>query len=168
MRDPNDMLTPEDFLDSVEGLERPDLMSNAYYLRDRGFAEVMMGYNPPMFAVARITATGIDVVEDRYEFDLRFPPDISEAECAAAGVPTLMEKLVAEADFSALDGEARKCLLRDAQFLREEIARPVVRWRQDVIETVLGWMARNFETPHEALPSLGAFREAVRKAIETD
>lgn len=168
MKDPNDMLVPEDFTEAHAGLDRGALLSNMYYLRDRGLAEVMMGYNPPMFAAARITATGIDMVEDRYEFDLRFPAAISTEEAATANVPTLMEKLVAEADFSALDGEARKCLLRDVQFLREEIARPAIRWRWDVIETVLEWIARNFEAPDEALPSLEAFRAAAREAFERD
>ena len=110
--------------------------------------------NPPVSAAARITADGIDLVENHYEFNLRFPGDFQEAEETLSELPLLMERLVEEADLSPLDGEARKSLLRDAQSLRDEFARPVHRWRHEVIDTVLGWMAEPFENVGEILPSL--------------
>lgn len=156
------MLAPSDFL-ADGALRREELAANMHYLHDRNLVELMIGYNPPMFAAARITANGIDLVENRFEFNLRFPPEPGEDEEAMADLPRLMERLVEEAECSPLDGEARTCLLRDVQFLRDEVARPVHRWRVHVIETVLEWIAANFEDPDQTLPSLPGIRECIAR-----
>ncbi|MCC6490303.1 MAG: hypothetical protein IT364_22660 [Candidatus Hydrogenedentes bacterium] len=165
IKDPLEMLTPEDVL-ADESVLREDLLANIHYLNDRGLVELMIGYNPPMFAAVRITADGIDLVEDRYMFNLRFPPEMGELEETSAGLPLLMERLVSEGDFSSLDGEKRMCLLRDLQFLRDELARPAHRWRVDVMETILMWVDGHFRGTGETLPSLQPFREALRAARE--
>ena len=161
-KDPLDMLGPEDLLEDGT-LAREDLMPNMYYLNDRGLVEVMMGYNPGMFAAARITVKGIDVVENEYQFNLVFPEAPGALEAAMADVPVLMERLVEEADFSALDGEERRCLLRDVQYLRDEVARPANRWRAHVIGTVLDWIAGFFDDPDEVLPSLAKLRRLLEQ-----
>ena len=157
LRDPLDMLAPEDLL-ADGSILREDLVANTYYLSDRGFVELMIGYSPPMFAAVRITANGIDLVENRFEFNLRFPPEPDELEEALADLPLLVERLVEEADFSPLDGEARKCLLRDVQYLRDELTRPVHRWRREVIATLLDWIGAQVENPDDVLPSLAQIR----------
>ncbi len=162
LQNPLEMFSPTDFLEHGE-FQRTELMVNMHYLGDRQLAEVMVGYNPPMFDAARITANGIDLVENRFELDRLFPPRPDELESQTASLPLLLEKLVAEVDFAPLDGEARHSLLRDVQFLREELMRPVDRWRIHVIEQVSTWMAANFETPQEVLPSLEAIRAILRE-----
>jgi len=156
--DPLDMLSPEDVLGDG-AIAREALSPNAHYLHDRQLIELIVGYNPSTFAAARITAKGIDLVENHFEFNLLFPPGPGEGEGYAAELPQLMERLVEEADFSPLDGEARRNLLRDVQFLRDELARPESRWRHHVILTFLDWIGGYFEAPGEVLPSLGALRQ---------
>lgn len=163
LADPIEMLAPSDFLEDAS-LTRQELIVNMHYLADRGFVELMIGYNPSSFASVRITADGIDLVENRFEFNLRFPPAPDESEQSAGNLLWMMERLVEEVEFSPLDGEARKNLLRDVQYLREELARPVHRWRRNVIETVMDWMAANFETPEEVLPTLQPLRERIAAA----
>jgi hypothetical protein len=166
LRDPLDMLSPEDFL--ADGtIAREDLVPNAHYLSDRALLELMIGYSPPIFAAARITADGIDLVENRFEFNLRFPAEPGEMEEEMAGLPLLVERLVEEADFSPLDGEARLALLRDVQYLRDELARPVVRWRHMVIQTVLDWIAAHFADPDAVLPSLPRIK-ALLSEVDTE
>lgn len=156
--DPLHTLSASDML--AEGpFEKGDLW-NAYYLYDRGFIELMIGYNPPYFTGARITARGIDLFENRFEFNLRFPAAPGTTEEIYAEVPVLMERLVEEADLCALDGEARQSLLRDVQYLRDELARPASKWRREVIEAVLSWMEGYFEGEHE-LPSLERLKHAL-------
>lgn len=157
--DPLDMLSPSDFTDA--GFERTVLVPNMHYLSDRELVEMMIGYQPPMFSAVRITHRGIDLHEDRFRFNLEFPASLNETEEAYAELPILVERLVEEADCSALDGEARKNLLRDVQYLRDEFARPAERWRQEVIDSVIGWIEGNFATPHEELPSLAGIRLAL-------
>lgn len=157
-KNPLDMLSPQDIMEGGT-LTREDLLSSAYYLSDRQLIEMMIGYNPPMFAAARITAKGIDLVENHYEFNLLFPPEAGETSSEVVELPILMERLVEEADFSALDGEARKCLLRDVQYLRDELSRPESRWRLNVIASLIEWIGGPFQGQHEALPSLSRIKE---------
>jgi hypothetical protein len=163
MRDPLEMLTPDDL--TADGtLVREDLVASAYYLYDRQFIELMIGYNPPMFAAARITPNGIDLVEDQFAFNLRFPAEPGDLDAEMADVPLLVERLVEEADFAPLDGEARLALLRDVQYLRDELSRPAHRWRKDVIRTVMDWIAHEVDQPESTLPSLGRLRERLEGA----
>lgn len=164
LRDPLEMLTPEELI-SESQISRTDLVANIHYLHDRGFVELMMGYNPPLFAAARITADGIDIVENHFEFNLRFPPDGLSEDDSLGTLPYLCERLVEEADFSPLDGEERKTLLREVQFLRDELARPPLRWRRDVLDVVLGWIESHFSRVEggvaEHLPSLARLRARI-------
>jgi len=134
---------------------------------------MMIGYNPPMFAAARITADGIDLVENRFEFNLRFPPTLGEREESVADLLWLAERLVEEGELSPLDGEARKALLRDVQYLRDEIARPAERWRLRVVQTVLEWIAHSIDMEADAnanaevLPSLKALQKRIEEIIRT-
>jgi len=156
-QDPLDMPTPEDILEDGS-VVRAELLANIHYLHDRGLVELMIGYNPPMFAAARITADGIDVVENAYEFNLRFPALPGEVEEAQAGVPVLVERLVEEADYAPLDGEERQCLLRDVQYMRDELNRPAERWRKPVVATVIGWIESYCDDPDAMLPALAELK----------
>jgi len=157
---PLEMLSPEELIDE-KGFERDELIPNIHYLSDRGFVELLTSYEPPLFSAARITAAGIDLVENRLELDRWFPPNPSGAEGDAGDVLSLMEKLVEEAEFSPLDGEGRRCLLRDIQFLRDEVCRPVERWRQPVLDDVIRWLEGHFEDASAVMPSLPPLRRQI-------
>ena len=161
-QDPLNMPGPEEFLEEG-GFTREELVPNMHYLADRHLLEMMMGYRPPMFSGVRITPAGIDLVENEYLFNLLFPPAPDELEAARARIPLLVEQLVEQVDLSPLDGESRKCPLRDVQYLRDEIARPAARWRRHVIDAVLGWLAEPFEAPEQALPALRDIRLALEE-----
>lgn len=163
--DPMDMLSPEDLMDD-SAISRDELLPNIHYLSDRDLVELMIGYNPPLFAAARITAKGIDLVENHFEFNLFFPNEPGAHEEDLADVPLLIERLVEEADFCSLDGERRKCLLRDVQYLRDELARPATRWRYEVIHAVLYWMGQWFDDPEQELPSLGKLRACLLERLK--
>jgi len=159
-KDPLEMLGPADMLET-DGIPREGLMANMHYLNDSGLVELMLGYAPPLFAGVRITSKGIDLVENPYEFNRRFPPLPGEAEEASAELPVLLEQLVEEVDLSPLQGEMRKCLLRDVQYLRDELSRPPHRWRTDVTTAVLDWLAAPFENVDEVLPSLARVKRVI-------
>ena len=164
-RDPLEMLAPEDFY-GPDGVTREELVANIHYLADRKLIELMIGYHPPLFAAARITPNGIDLVENRFLFNLRFPPEPGQMDEAYAGIPLLVEQLVEEAEFATLDGEARYALLRDVQFLRDEFARPAPRWRRAVIDTVLGWIVASVGNPEVELPAAKAIAETLARPAE--
>lgn len=165
MTDPLEMLSPEDFLEDA-AIARETLVPNMHYLSDRGLVEMLIGFNPPMFDAARITSDGIDLVENRLEFDLWFPAAPEGVEAETRSVPVLMERLVEAADHCALDGEARRCLLRDVQFLRDELARPAGRWRREVIETFLRWLGGQVGPQSHVTEVLGSLRAALDPVLK--
>ena len=156
MADPAEMLEPAAFL--ADGtLGKHPLLVNMQYLADRGLVELMRGYDPSQFAAVRITANGIDLVENQFEFDRQIPPHPNAAEQGAADLPVLIEQLQHEADICDLDGVARNAFLDDVAYLRNEIARPAACWRLGVIQSVLGWMSEAValcDTPPPTLPIL--------------
>jgi hypothetical protein len=158
--DPLEMYTPEDFLENGN-LTRRDLIPNSHFLNDCGLIEMMIGYRPPLFDAVRITAAGVELVENETLLNLRFPPDLDDVEGRVEELPILVERLVEEADLSPLDGEARMSLLRDVQYLRDELSRPPQKQRRDVIDTVLEWIGAPFENPAETLPSWVKIRERI-------
>jgi hypothetical protein len=156
-RDPLEMPGPGEFLDL--GMTRNDLVFNIHYLSDRGLVEMMMGYNPPLFTAVRLTADGIDVVENHLTFNLHYPAAPESQSDALGKLPELVEGLAAEADLSPLEWERRKVLLSDIQFLRDEVARPLSRWRRPVLESLLNWIESAHDSPEEVLPSLVPLRD---------
>ncbi|MCC6144206.1 MAG: hypothetical protein IT368_10415 [Candidatus Hydrogenedentes bacterium] len=165
MNDPLEMIEPPFFLRD-HAMSREDLIPNIHYLADRNLVELMTGYNPPLFAGARLKADGIDLVENRYEFNRRFPPELEGMEEEMADLPVLVEKLVYEIDMSPMEGEIRECLLRDVAYLREEIARPAHLWRSHVLQTVLDWIESAAEEPARDVPSAARLRERIVEKLE--
>ncbi len=141
LEDPLASTDPYQFFEQ-HNLTRNDLVVNIHYLHDSGLVELLMGYAPPLFSGARITAKGIDVVENPYEFNLRFPAADNEEKGASDSLPALVEQFTRQVEQAALDGETRRTVLRDAWFLREELARPPERRRNDVILAAFSWMER--------------------------
>ncbi len=163
LESPLDMLTPDDLADATE-FDVKTLLSSVHYLHERGFVELMAGYNPRTFAAVRITTDGVDLVENPYEFDLRFPYE-NAADRAVLGIPQLLERLSAEANRVPLDGWRRQTLVRDVQYLRDELLRPAGHWRGEVLRTVIGWIAACFDEPYAALPSLKELQDALEREL---
>ena len=160
--DPLRMVEPETFF-ALPPLDRNNIIPNMHYLSDRKLVEMMLGYAPPMFAAVRITAAGIDLVEHRFQFNLEFPvvgagPD--------SEIPALLERLVEEGDFLPIDGLARRQLLGDIQFLRDELSRPVERWRHRLVQALLDALAEHRDRAGQPLDSLEGLSVAVHSLIE--
>ncbi len=162
MLDPLDMMTPADLLEDAV-ISRANLVPNIHYLHDRGLVELMLGFSAPMFDGVRITVHGIDLVENVSEFGLQFPGVLGDDENGLVDIPVVMERLVEEADLCALDGEARRALVRDIHYLREEVARPAARWRSEVIGQVLDWIEGHFSDGAPPLPSLNRLRTLLER-----
>ena len=164
MKDPLEILGPEVFFEEGD-FTREELAIGMHYLADRRLVEMMIGYNPPLFAGVRLRPEGIDLVENWHEFNLRFPEDLQEDELRLGELPILVEHLVEEADLCSLDGESRRCLLRDVQYLRDEISRPVSRWRRNVIEAIVSWIHEPFTGRNDVLPSLPRIQQLIREKM---
>ena len=152
-QDPTEMTGPEGFINE-QGFTKADLVFHMHYLSDHRLVELAMGYAPPLFAAVRLTGQGVDEVEHPFELDRRFPAAPEECGDGYGDLPVLLEHLLVEAECALLDGEARRGLLRDVLYLREEVARPVAHWWPVVLRGVLAWIAAPFEDGADELPSL--------------
>lgn len=161
--DPLRMVEPEAFFE-VPPLTRQNIVSNTHYLADRKLVEMMMGYAPPMFSAVRITPAGIDLVENRFAFNLQFPADPGTAETE---IPVLLQHLVEAGDFLPLDGIARKQLLEDLLYLREELSRPVERWRPTLVRVLLEAIEAHRSRADQPLGVLDELRSAVESALSS-
>ena len=163
-RDPLVMMTPSDIADAAQ-LRMDVLSSNCHYLHDRNFIELMMGYNPPLFAAARIAPEGIDLYEDRKRFNRFFKEDSADAADTVAGVIPLVLSLGREAETAPIAGLKREWLLADVTRLRDLLRRPQDAWDADEIRAAMQWLEA--QTGTEApLPSLAALRQALASRIK--
>jgi hypothetical protein len=165
--DPLHMVEPEPFLD-LPGVDRKTIIPNMHYLHDRSLVEMMMGYSPPMFSAVRITADGIDLVEDRYRFNLQFPPQPGNTEEAMSAIPALIDQLIAEGDLSALEGWVRRQLLNDIQYLRDELMQPQAQWRPEVLRAILDWIGQRHCASEGALSALVEIQVALAPILRQD
>jgi len=164
--DPLEMIGPGDFLEGC-GWTKQELVPNIHYLHDRKLVELMFGYNPPLFAAARILAAGIDLVEHPFEFDRMFPPSLEEDSTEHSRIMYLVEHLVDEVDFAPVEGHARRNQLRDAQYLRDEAALSSDKWRWDVMLQLLDWIEAPLEDPAGSIPSIYELRKALQDMSAT-
>ena len=133
------MLTPADFTDR-DIVTITELIPNIHYLHERGYIELMLGYNPPLFAATRISNAGVDLHEDTVEFDRIFPPDVSASTAGTEDLVEVLLTLVDETESLDLSAKKREWLLDDIDFLRQELIKPDVHWRSDFILKRLHWI----------------------------
>lgn len=158
-RDPMFMMTPSDMADA-SALLLDDLAPNCHYLHERELIELIMGYNPPLFAAARIAPEGIDLYEDPPRFKRYFTQSSNRHAGDAAAVVPLVMSLAQEAEAAPLTGLRRDWLLRDVTGLRELLHGPEKQWDGEAIANAIGWLD-GFSQPGIVLPSLNRIKEIV-------
>lgn len=163
-RDPMQMLTPSDIADAG-ALLIDELAPNCHYLHDRQLIELMMGYNPPLFAAARIAPEGIDLYEDRQRFERYFNAGPSaEAAGTAQVIPAVMA-LAEQAEHLPLEGLRREWLLRDVSRLRDLLRQPERDWDAESILNALQWI-EGVVTPESDLSALGDLKRILERRFE--
>jgi hypothetical protein len=151
--DPLKMLTPDDFLDT-EKLTRESLAANSHYLHDRGYIELLVGYKPPLFAAARISPAGIDLVEDQNKFAEVLGHDAPVLDTVSTNAPRLVLQIAEEVEASGLSSVRKRWLLDDLRLLHDELRRPPKFRREAVAHECLRTIPDYFDEDVAAiLPS---------------
>ncbi|HPU97293.1 MAG TPA: hypothetical protein PLO53_04970 [Candidatus Hydrogenedentes bacterium] len=163
-QNPVGMVEPADLLEHIP-TDKDLLAFNMHYLADHGWVELLRGYAPPLFTAARITATGIDLVENPGRFNRILPPSRSEQEDSPEGaLPVIVDTLCEESLYAQVDAEQRDTLDMDLAYLRAELARSSARRRPELIYSIINAMATVRNMDPQALPSLEKLRELLRLA----
>lgn len=165
LEDPLQMLTPTDITERGS-IRTKDLVSNAYYLHDLDLIELMVGYNPPLFAATRILPKGIELFEDREALDKLFPLGPSLPSGDMTQLIGLMLKLGEEADRTELQGSQKNWLLKDVERLRTLLIIPEKEWDSEDILSTLQWLDGFFmEQENVPLPSLELMKTILHEKL---
>jgi hypothetical protein len=155
LADPLRMLTPEEMLED-DGLTRQTLATNSHYLHDRGYIEMLTGYNPPLFAAARISPQGIDLIENAERFRELFGQDAPVVDAVNVQGPRLVLNVAEAVEALGISDVRKQWLLDDLRRLRDEFRKEPQERREDVVRACLRAVAEYFdEDPAVALPSFG-------------
>ncbi len=158
-RNPAGMVEPAELLEHIP-TDKDLLAFNMHYLADHGWVELLRGYVPPLFTAARITALGIDLVENPARFNRVFPPPASEqADSPEGALPVVVDLLCEEALYAQVDTEYRESIDLDLALLRRELARPPERRRAELILALIEALAAVRSIDPQALPSIETLRE---------
>lgn len=164
--DPLQMLTPSDILDDL-GIKRSELSPSIYYLHERGYVEVMVGFNPPLFDAARISPKGIDLVENEEALDQLFPQKTSLSEATVESIQKTLLAVASEAERSDLNGVKLQWLLDDLRELRAEVQRPRQEWRVTRMHAAVRGLEEYFDgNAHGHLPSLPMLANLISAEFE--
>jgi hypothetical protein len=165
LEDPLQMLTPTDITERGS-VRIKELVSNAYYLHDLDLIELMVGYNPPLFAATRILPKGIELFEDREALDKLFPLGPALPSGDITQLIKLMLNLAEEADQTDLEGTQKVWLLRDVNRLRALLSVSEKEWDSEEILSTLHWLDGFFmEQENVPLPSLELIKTILHQKI---
>lgn len=163
-RNPAGMVEPVELLEDI-GTDKDLLAFNMHYLADHGWVELLRGYAPPLFTAARITATGIDLVENPARFNRMLPPPSSgQADSPEGALPVVVDLLCEEALYAQVDAEYRESIDLDLAHLRHELARPPERRCSELISALLEALTAIRGIDPQALPSLDVLRDLIVRA----
>jgi hypothetical protein len=115
-------ITPAEFKD-VLGITLTQLYYNIAYLAEKGFLDLQTPLEGSFFVGARITAKGIDLVEDELQFDILFPLDEQPAipENTLAELTLIQNSIAIEKDIKK---ETKELLIEGINDLIHELKQP--------------------------------------------
>jgi len=164
--DPLAVVTPKE-VETGARVTRDELTGNIFYLEERGFVECMKRYGSRLFAAARITPNGIDLVEDTRRLGALFGnsrqlPVAVVGDELSADVADMFRRLhlvVYELD---IDTEQRNALLDDLRALEFEVGRTADRRRLAKIRSLLEWVHEPLAEVEPAVRELDLLRGLLR------
>lgn len=167
-RDPMHSLLPAElYIES--GLAPEDVTPAVFYLHERGYVELLVGYNPPNFDAIRISPKGIDLVEDAAAFIRLFPPSDHGRHAETPSLMPILLQLVKEIEASPLQGARRDWLVEDLKTLRDLLRLPAEAWDAEAIQTQLRRIDEYLDKGlRRELPALRQLNEAVNTELEGD
>lgn len=160
LRDPMKMLTPDDMLGDT--LDRERLAPNVHYLHERGFVELLVGYNAPLFAAVRIAPDGIDLIEDAHRFTQMFSSQGAVTDAVSSETPALVLAIADEVEASSLTNVRKEWLLADLRELRDQLRRPAHERQEIRVSEILQSLDEYFDDDASMyLPSLARLKSAL-------
>lgn len=118
---PYNRMTPKEFRDAM-GIGLRELHFNMVYLEEKGYVELQQPLEGTIFVTARITAKGIDIVENEYEINVLFPAEPAPAH-ASPDLDAMFDGLFRAAQSTdGISDDSRELLVEELKQIHNELA----------------------------------------------
>jgi hypothetical protein len=159
---PHIMFSPKEMMDAAD-VTYDELRTNVFYLEERGFVECLKGFGTALFGAARLTAQGVDIVEDAAAFNELFPAAANSSVTPGDELSELFERISLEARMAPLGQDDIDSLTEEIEFVRRLASRKTAADRMDKIETLLGWIKASFDGNNAVLRDIDRLMELIRE-----
>lgn len=141
---PHAMLSPREVMDAT-GVTYDGLARNIFYLEEHGLVECLKRFGTTLFGAAKLTAKGVDIVEDESKLNELVPVDGETPAAPADELAELFDRIRTDARNAPLGKEDIDSLMDELDFLQRSVTRARTDERARKIETVLGWITASFD-----------------------
>ncbi|MBE0432618.1 hypothetical protein IBX73_04025 [candidate division WOR-3 bacterium] len=118
---PYNRMTPGEFKEAMTiGLK--ELHFNIIYLEEKGYVELQKPLEGTIFVTARITAKGVDIVENEYDLNVFFPEGSSAVPSSLDLRARFDNLLDAAKTLTGLSAEPKELLIEELIRIRDELA----------------------------------------------
>lgn len=159
---PHLMLSPREVMDAT-GVTYDELPRNIFYLEERGLVECLKGFGTVLFGAAKLTARGVDVVEDDQALNELFPVNGATVLSPTDELSELFERIRIAARMAPLGQEEIETLTDELEYVRRSSSRTKTHERMTKIETVLGWIANGLDGNESVLRDMRRLLEIIRE-----
>jgi len=158
---PHLMLSPKEVMDAA-GVTHDGLVRNIFYLEEHGLVECLKGFGTALFGAAKLTAKGVDLVEDEEKLNALFPVGGAMPARPADELSELFEQIRIDARNAPLGQEDIDTLTDELEFIQRSLERTQTPERMRKIETVLGWIGDSFDGNESVLRDIDRLMEIIR------
>jgi DNA-binding MarR family transcriptional regulator len=159
---PHTMLSPKEVMEA-SGVAHDDLLRNIFYLEEHGYVECLKGFGTVLFGAARLTARGVDIVEDEHTLNELFPSGEEAPVRTPDELSELFDRLETAARIAPLGQEEIDTLIDELDYVRKSLPRAKTPDRMKKIETVLDWISSSFDGNESVLQDIRRLAEIVRE-----
>ena len=159
---PQAMLSPREVMDAAD-VTHDGLARNIFYLEEHGLVECLKRFGTRPFGAAKLTAKGVDIVEDENKLNELVPINGDATEGPTDELAELFERIRTDARNAPLGQEDIDSLIDELEFVQKSLARAQTDERAEKIQTVLGWITDSFDGNESVLRDIRRLEEIVRE-----
>jgi len=142
------------------------LARNIFYLEEHGLVECLKRFGTRPFGAAKLTAKGVDIVEDNNKLNELVPLTGDTAAGPKDELAELFERIRTDARNAPLGQEDIDTLIDELDFLRKSLTRARTDERAEKIQTVLGWISDSLDGNEPVLRDIRRLAEIIRERQE--
>ena len=159
---PQAMLSPREVMDAAD-VTHDGLARNIFYLEEHGLVECLKRFGTRPFGAAKLTAKGVDIVEDENKLNELVPINGDAAAGPTDELAELFERIRTDARNAPLGREDIDSLIDELEFVQKLLTRAHTDERAEKIQTILGWICDSFDGNESVLRDIRRLAEILRE-----